>query len=75
MQNYNKLVIQLFKYKKALKAYGELFNKSKLKSKHAFLFPIRQSGISYRHACLELSFNATSYMWKNCLNRSERNKG
>jgi hypothetical protein len=38
------------------------------------LQPIRESGLSYKRSS-KLGFQATTHMWKNCLNEAERKKG
>lgn len=64
----------LFKYKKALRGYAEIFNNAKPKEKHQYIYPMRIAGISLKEA-KEIGFKVHSWMWKKCLDRSRRKKG
>ncbi len=66
--------ILLKKYKAALTAFADIFNNTKQKEKHRFIYLIRFAGISLKHA-IELGFNVKKKLWINCLNKSVRNKG
>jgi len=58
----------------ALKNYSVLYNNAKQKEKYKYAFPLRESGIKYKDA-LKLGFKITKYMWKKCLDNTERAVG
>ena len=64
----------VLKYKIALKGFAKLFKDARPKERHAYIYPIRSSGLTILQA-RTLGFNVTSRLWQSCLNQSERNKG
>ena len=61
-------------YKAALNKMSVLFNNAKPKEKHVYIYPLRSSGITLNHA-KELGFKCSKWLWKNCMNKAERNLG
>jgi hypothetical protein len=64
----------LGKHIRAIRNYSKIFNQTSQKQRHKYLQPIRESGLSYKKS-RKLGFQATTHMWKNCLNEAERKKG
>ncbi len=62
------------KHLKALRLFGEIYNKKKQKNKHKYLYPIKRAGFSISEA-LHFNFKISTHIWHSCLNRSKRNKG
>ena len=61
-------------YKNALKNLVVYYQATKLKERHKFVKPIRDSGLNYSDI-RELGYPISRYLWDTCENSSERNKG
>ena len=64
----------IIKFEKALNYYSTIFNNAPQKEKYLYLSPLRKAGLT-RTLVRKLGYNATTYMWKNCMNDSIRSKG
>jgi hypothetical protein len=62
------------KYGKALQLFSRNFNNAKQKKKYMFLYPIRASGLSFKHA-KSLGYRSSWYLWNKCLDQRKRNSG
>jgi hypothetical protein len=61
-------------YRRALRYFGKLFNKTPPKLKHTILYPMKMSGLGLSKS-KSLGFKATSWMWESCLSNHKRSKG
>ena len=66
--------LMLKKYQNAVKGFADIYNNSKQKERHRFIYPIRSAGITWANA-KKLGFKVTHWQWAKCFDRSKRNKG